>query len=169
MHLVTLVDNPNRSTLDMYQHYQVYDLLDTRGGRQRPLDVRESPHRGPFVEGLTEFAVDSFASVEHLMEQGNMLRHVASTAMNATSSRSHAVFEILVKQVTDVEGKGIAKTARVQLVDLAGSERQSKTMASGAELKEGAAINQSLSTLGLVISEVVKQQVGDTRARECLL
>lgn len=97
------------------------------------------------------------------MEQGNMLRHVASTAMNATSSRSHAVFEILVKQVTDVEGKGIAKTARVQLVDLAGSERQSKTMASGAELKEGAAINQSLSTLGLVISEVVKQQVSSGR------
>ena len=61
----------------------------------------------------------------------------------------------------DVEGhKEIAKTARVSLVDLAGSERQSKTQASGAALKEGAAINQSLSTLGLVISEIVKQQAG---------
>jgi hypothetical protein len=64
-------------------------------------------------------------------------------------------------QQVDVEGhKEIAKTARVSLVDLAGSERQSKTQASGAALKEGAAINQSLSTLGLVISEIVKQQAG---------
>merc|ERR1719375_1432696 len=44
--------------------------------------------------------------------------------------------------------------AKNNLVDLAGSERQSKTGAEGATLKEGCAINQSLSALGLVIKEL---------------
>jgi len=137
---------------------KVFDLLDPAGGRHKTLAVRESPHRGPFVVGLTEMAVDSFEAVGRLMAHGNRLRHVASTAMNATSSRSHAVFELFVKQVANVGGKPIAKTARVNLVDLAGSERQAKTLASATTLKEGAAINQSLSTLGRVISALVKQQ-----------
>lgn len=81
---------------------RVFDLLDPTGGRDKALSVRESKSSGPFVEGLTELAVDSFKTVEHLIQQGNTLRHVASTAMNATSSRSHAVFELIVKQVGTV-------------------------------------------------------------------
>jgi kinesin family protein 13 len=42
--------------------------------------------------------------------------------------------------------------SRVSLVDLAGSERHSKTGTTGDRLKEGANINKSLTTLGLVIS-----------------
>ena len=84
----------------------MFDLLDepahASGAKSNPLAVRESPTRGPFVAGLTAMAVDSFATIEHLMEQGNNLRHVASTAMNNTSSRSHAIFEIFVKQITKV-------------------------------------------------------------------
>merc|ERR1719267_540832 len=80
--------------------------------------------------------------------------------MNATSSRSHAVFCIKVQRLTGAkpaEGKKDerkAMVAKINLVDLAGSERVSKTGAEGATLKEGCAINQSLSALGMVIKEL---------------
>lgn len=57
-----------------------------------------------------------------------------------------------------MKGIDVARVSRINLVDLAGSERQKKSKASGALLKEGAAINKSLSTLGLVISALVKLQ-----------
>ena len=72
--------------------------------------------------------------------------------MNAESSRSHAVFTVLLTQETskgDLKGE---KVSRLSLVDLAGSERASKTGAAGSRLKEGSNINKSLTTLGLVIS-----------------
>lgn len=68
------------------------------------------------------------------MEEGNRQRTTASTAMNATSSRSHAVFTLRVVQVIlgGKEKRRIGeKTSKISLVDLAGSERQSKTGATG--------------------------------------
>ena len=145
------------SYMEIYNE-KVFDLLDKSGGRHRPLNVRDSKVTGPYVDGITKVTVDNFETVDHLMNQGNTLRHVASTAMNATSSRSHAMFQITVKLKTvESETRTTQKSARINLVDLAGSERQKKTEASGAALKEGAAINLSLSSLGLVISELVKQ------------
>ena len=43
----------------------------------------------------------------------------------------------------------------MSLVDLAGSERADSTGATGDRLKEGANINKSLTTLGIVISALV--------------
>merc|ERR550514_1747610 len=80
--------------------------------------------------------------------------------MNATSSRSHAVFVVKVQRLfgpAPDEGKKDerkATNAKINLVDLAGSERVAKTGAAGATLKEGCAINQSLSALGMVIKEL---------------
>eukprot|EP00746_Dinoflagellata_sp_MGD_P090785 gnl/MRDRNA2_/MRDRNA2_35885_c0_seq1.p1 gnl/MRDRNA2_/MRDRNA2_35885_c0~~gnl/MRDRNA2_/MRDRNA2_35885_c0_seq1.p1 ORF type:complete len:1050 (+),score=220.73 gnl/MRDRNA2_/MRDRNA2_35885_c0_seq1:253-3150(+) len=80
--------------------------------------------------------------------------------MNATSSRSHAVFTVKAQFLEgkapepDAKDERKALNAKINLVDLAGSERQSKTGAEGATLKEGCAINQSLSALGMVIKEL---------------
>jgi len=46
------------------------------------------------------------------------------------------------------------------MVDLAGSEKASQSGATGDRLKEGSAINKSLSTLGDVISALVDKQNG---------
>jgi hypothetical protein len=46
------------------------------------------------------------------------------------------------------------KIGELNLVDLAGSERANKTGAEGSRLKEGANINKSLLTLGLVIKNL---------------
>jgi hypothetical protein len=77
--------------------------------------------------------------------------------MNATSSRSHAVFTIEFTHAkvtrTDDEIVGTSeRVSKINLVDLAGSERAAATGATGIRLKEGANINKSLSTLGKVIS-----------------
>lgn len=81
-------------------------------------------------------------------------RTVASTKMNDTSSRSHAVFTIRLKQIQHslLSDQTIERTARMRLVDLAGSERAKSTEATGQRLKEGGQINKSLTTLGRVIA-----------------
>lgn len=85
------------------------------------------------------------------MTAGHNNRHVAATKMNAVSSRSHSIFMIRLEQAQQIDGKDHIKVGLLNMVDLAGSERQSKTGAEGQRLKEAAAINLSLSTLGIVI------------------
>src|ERR1700753_3676311 len=74
--------------------------------------------------------------------------------MNDTSSRSHAVFTIQLKQIQHslTADETIEPTARMRLVDLAGSERAKSTEATGQRLVEGGKINKSLTTLGRVIA-----------------
>ena len=90
------------------------------------------------------------------MDEGNKARTVAATNMNETSSRSHAVFTLLLTMKRhDVDtGLDTEKVSRISLVDLAGSERANSTGATGQRLKEGANINKSLTTLGKVISSL---------------
>lgn len=82
--------------------------------------------------------------------------------MNETSSRSHAVFTLLLTQRRHDADVGIAgeKVSRISLVDLAGSERANATGAIGTRLKEGALINKSLTTLGRVISALAGASSG---------
>lgn len=69
---------------------------------KRPLKVREHKILGPVVDGLSVLAVSSYAEITRLMDEGNKCRTVASTNMNAESSRSHAVFTLQITQtVTD--------------------------------------------------------------------
>ncbi|KAL7275130.1 hypothetical protein RUND412_001949 [Rhizina undulata] len=139
------------SYLEIYNE-RVRDLLNpsTKGN----LKVREHPSLGPYVEDLAKLVVSSFREIENLMDEGNKARTVAATNMNETSSRSHAVFTLILTQKRhDLEtGFDTEKVSRISLVDLAGSERATSTGATGARLKEGAEINRSLSTLGRVIA-----------------
>ena len=60
---------------------------------------REHPVLGPYVEDLSKLAVQNYEDVSNMMDEGNKSRTVASTNMNETSSRSHAVFSIILTQV----------------------------------------------------------------------
>lgn len=147
------------SYLEIYNE-RVKDLLNP--GTKGNLKVREHPSTGPYVEDLAKLVVGSFEEIEHLMDEGNKARTVAATNMNATSSRSHAVFTLMLTQKKlDTETKMEAeKVAKISLVDLAGSERATSTGATGARLKEGAEINRSLSTLGRVIAALADLSTG---------
>ncbi|XP_076999554.1 kinesin-like protein KIF13A isoform X3 [Tamandua tetradactyla] len=148
------------SYMEIYNE-KVRDLLDPKGSRQS-LKVREHKVLGPYVDGLSQLAVTSFEDIESLMSEGNKSRTVAATNMNEESSRSHAVFNIIITQTLyDLQsGNSGEKVSKVSLVDLAGSERASKTGAAGERLKEGSNINKSLTTLGLVISSLADQAAG---------
>uniref|UniRef100_A0A8C7WJR3 plus-end-directed kinesin ATPase n=1 Tax=Oncorhynchus mykiss TaxID=8022 RepID=A0A8C7WJR3_ONCMY len=141
---------------------RVRDLLNPKN--KGNLRVREHPLMGPYVEDLSKLAVTSYNDIQDLMESGNKARTVAATNMNETSSRSHAVFNIIFTQKKhDMDSENTSeKVSKISLVDLAGSERADSTGAKGTRLKEGANINKSLTTLGKVISalaEVKKKKV----------
>merc|ERR1719456_1679827 len=80
--------------------------------------------------------------------------------MNATSSRAHTVITIEFKQVQNVSGVNTEKLSMINLVDLAGSEKAEQTGATGDRLKEGCAINKSLSALGNVIEKLADRSQG---------
>ncbi|XP_044151582.1 kinesin-like protein KIF13A isoform X2 [Bufo gargarizans] len=148
------------SYMEIYNE-KVRDLLDPKGNRQS-LKVREHKVLGPYVDGLSQLAVTKFEDIESLMSEGNKSRTVAATNMNEESSRSHAVFNIILTQTLydHQSGNSGERVSKVSLVDLAGSERVSKTGAAGERLKEGSNINKSLTTLGLVISSLADQAAG---------
>nr|XP_055069477.1 kinesin-like protein KIF1A isoform X12 [Misgurnus anguillicaudatus] len=139
---------------------RVRDLLNPKN--KGNLRVREHPLLGPYVEDLSKLAVTSYNDIQDLMDSGNKARTVAATNMNETSSRSHAVFNIIFTQKRhDAETDNTSeKVSKISLVDLAGSERADSTGAKGTRLKEGANINKSLTTLGKVISALAEVDSG---------
>ncbi|XP_029155685.1 kinesin-like protein KIF13B isoform X9 [Nylanderia fulva] len=145
------------SYMEIYNE-KVHDLLDPKPNKQS-LKVREHNVLGPYVDGLSQLAVTSFQDIDNLMAEGNKSRTVAATNMNSESSRSHAVFSVILTQTLTDSKSGVSgeKVSRMSLVDLAGSERAVKTGAVGDRLKEGSNINKSLTTLGLVISKLADQ------------
>ncbi|XP_039619046.1 kinesin-like protein KIF14 [Polypterus senegalus] len=137
---------------------RIHDLLTSdkeQSKAKASLRVREHPHLGPYVAGLSSYVVGSFADVQSWLQLGNKQRATASTGMNEKSSRSHSVFTVVVTQTKreTLDGEIYEHTMRshVNLVDLAGSERSSTAQTTGVRLKEGASINKSLMTLGKVI------------------
>uniref|UniRef100_A0A8D0AUE3 plus-end-directed kinesin ATPase n=1 Tax=Sander lucioperca TaxID=283035 RepID=A0A8D0AUE3_SANLU len=137
---------------------RVRDLLNPKN--KGNLRVREHPLMGPYVEDLSKLAVTAYNDIQDLMDSGNKARTVAATNMNETSSRSHAVFNIIFTQKRyDAETDNTSeKVSKISLVDLAGSERADSTGAKGTRLKEGANINKSLTTLGKVISALAENK-----------
>jgi len=137
---------------------KTYDLLQPSpaAADHHTSRVREKPDGGAYVEGLTYTEISSYKEAAALMSAGLRQRAVAETKMNASSSRSHAIFSIVVKQTLDFDGATVERNSKVVLVDLAGSERASLTGATGERLQEANYINKSLSTLGDVIKALAE-------------
>jgi kinesin family protein 1 len=145
------------SMLEIYSE-MTRDLLS--GGKD--VKVREKSKEGKFYcPGLHWESTKSYADIDGAMQAGMSVRTIAATAMNDTSSRAHTIFQIRLQQhIKEFTDDGQLKmenerSALFCLVDLAGSERVSKTGATGATLKQGAAINLSLTCLGTVINVIV--------------
>ncbi|CAM9790394.1 unnamed protein product [Lampetra fluviatilis] len=116
---------------------KVFDLLNKRA----VLRVLEDSKQQVQVVGLSECPVSSSEEVLALIETGSKCRTSGQTSANATSSRSHAIFQLILRRGELLHGK-------FSLVDLAGSERGADTGNSDLQMcREGAEINKSLLAL----------------------
>ncbi|KAM9373126.1 kinesin-like protein KIF18A [Phaethornis superciliosus] len=136
------------SYLEVYNE-QIRDLLVNSG----PLAVREDTQKGVIVHGLTLHQPKSAEEILQMLDYGNKNRTQHPTDVNASSSRSHAVFQIYLRQQDKTASiSQNVRIAKMSLIDLAGSERASATSAKGARFREGTNINRSLLALGNVIN-----------------
>ena len=125
---------------------QVRDLLNPASNVKGGLKVREHPSRGFYgnnniidyiimttcihdllshctcaVDQLRSVAVKNYKDIEDRIAEGTKNRTIASTNMNATSSRAHTIVAITFVQKTKNEfGQNMSKTSVINLVDLAG-------------------------------------------------
>ncbi|EXJ84324.1 hypothetical protein A1O3_04991 [Capronia epimyces CBS 606.96] len=143
------------------------------------VQIREDPRGRIFVEGLNSVRVSTFEELIRVLNHGSAIRQTDATAINARSSRSHAVFTINLRQ-TKAQGFSPTKDKRssvpidqlsggdspmtveskLHFVDLAGSERLKNTGATGDRAKEGISINAGLASLGKVIAQLSSRTAG---------
>ncbi|ALC41323.1 Klp59C [Drosophila busckii] len=129
---------------------RVYDLL-MEGKPQ--LRVLEDAQQQVHVVGLTEQLVQSTSEVLSLLELGNSLRTSGQTSANATSSRSHAVFQIVLRCGSQRQLYG-----KFSLIDLAGNERGADNSSADRLTRlEGSEINKSLLALKECIRALGRQ------------
>mmetsp|Transcript_9778 Transcript_9778/g.17278 ORF Transcript_9778/g.17278 Transcript_9778/m.17278 type:complete len:1066 (-) Transcript_9778:166-3363(-) len=138
------------SFLEVYNE-NIRDLLRPDGDY---LDIREDPVKGMCVAGISEVGgLESAKEIMSLLHQANRHRTTESTGANVTSSRSHAVLQVVVEQRDKTAGiVAQVNVGKLSMIDLAGSERASHTHNKGMRMIEGANINRSLLALGNCIT-----------------
>ncbi|KAL4998714.1 hypothetical protein BDV10DRAFT_70195 [Aspergillus recurvatus] len=161
---------------------QLRDLLlpDSVSAADRStVTIREDTKGRIILTGLHQVNINSFEDLIGALNFGSSIRQTDSTAINAKSSRSHAVFSLNLVQrksangvttpkekrmsmPTDLSGsdQSITVDSKLHFVDLAGSERLKNTGASGERAREGISINAGLAALGKVISQLSSRQAG---------
>ncbi|OJJ37378.1 hypothetical protein ASPWEDRAFT_108087 [Aspergillus wentii DTO 134E9] len=159
---------------------QLRDLLlpdSTPLGDRSTVTIREDAKGRIILTGLHQVNINSFEDLIGALNFGSSIRQTDSTAINAKSSRSHAVFSLNLVQhkpanATPLKDKRMSMPAEIgsdqsmtvdsklHFVDLAGSERLKNTGASGERAREGISINAGLAALGKVISQLSSRQAG---------
>ncbi|GMJ14017.1 hypothetical protein like AT1G18550 [Hibiscus trionum] len=141
------------SYLEVYNE-TVRDLLSPG----RPLVLREDK-QGIAAAGLTQYRAYSTDEVMALLQRGNQNRTTEPTRANETSSRSHAILQVVVEyRVKDASMNVINRVGKLSLIDLAGSERALATDQRTLRSLEGANINRSLLALSSCINALVEHK-----------
>ncbi|KAL9983099.1 hypothetical protein ACROYT_G005228 [Oculina patagonica] len=146
------------SFLEIYNE-ELFDLLSPSMDNQKMRLFEDSTRKGSVViQGLEELVVHDKDDVYNILERGRAKRQTAATLMNAHSSRSHSVFSVTIHiKENSVSGEELLKIGKLNLVDLAGSENVGRSGAVDKRLREAGTINQSLLTLGRVITSLVER------------
>lgn len=154
-------------------------LAGDNAGDRGSVAIREDTKGNILLTGLRQVDINSVDDLMNALNAGSTIRQTDSTAINAKSSRSHAVFSLnLVQRKSKLQTNGankrysmpvealtgqemsITTDSKLHFVDLAGSERLKNTGAQGERAKEGISINAGLASLGKVISQLSSRQSG---------
>ncbi|CAN0246722.1 unnamed protein product [Pylaiella littoralis] len=143
------------SFLELYNE-ELADLL-ADGNSKSKVVLREDTKRGVVCCGLEEVQVLTAKDIFNILGKGIQQRKTAETLMNKNSSRSHSIFtlKIMIKECMP-DGQEAMRNGQLNLVDLAGSECVGRSGATNARAREAGNINQSLLTLGRVITALVE-------------
>lgn len=163
---------------------QLRDLLVSEAipaHERTQVTIREDPKGRILLTGLTQVTINSVDDLLSALNFGSSIRQTDATAVNAKSSRSHAVFSLNLVQKKSSAAPTSTKEKRLSVpleamsgsnenwvtvdsklhfVDLAGSERLKNTQAHGERAKEGISINAGLASLGKVISQLSSRSAG---------
>lgn len=157
---------------------QLRDLLlpeSTPASDRNNVTIREDAKGRILLAGLRAVDINSVDDLLAALNFGSSIRQTDATAINAKSSRSHAVFSLNLIQRKDGQlskkekrfsmpvdglGESFSIDSKLHFVDLAGSERLKNTGASGERAKEGISINAGLASLGKVISQLSSRHPG---------
>ncbi|CAI7646318.1 unnamed protein product [Penicillium pancosmium] len=164
------------------EHLRDLLLPESTGSSDRSnVSIREDAKGRILLTGLHQVNINCFDDLIGALNFGSTIRQTDSTAINAKSSRSHAVFSLnlVQRKSSGVQatsspkekrmsmpvdsfsgGDSITVESKLHFVDLAGSERLKNTGASGERAKEGISINAGLAALGKVISQLSSRQSG---------
>lgn len=173
------------NTNQIWQIYneQLRDLLlpeNVPQSERAAVTIREDIKGRILLTGLHQVNVDSVEDLLRALNFGSSIRQTDATAINAKSSRSHAVFSLNLIQRKNkgsstpvlerrfsvpIEAMSnsdnwVTIDSKMHFVDLAGSERLKNTGASGDRAKEGISINGGLASLGKVISQLSSRHPG---------
>ncbi|KAK7414241.1 hypothetical protein QQX98_006936 [Neonectria punicea] len=170
------------SYVEIYNE-QLRDLLvpeNTPMGERGNVAIREDVKGNILLTGLRQVEINSVEDLMNALNFGSTIRQTDATAINAKSSRSHAVFSLNLVQrksktpptpgaekrfsvpLEAMTGHEVSVTtdSKLHFVDLAGSERLKNTGAQGDRAKEGISINAGLAALGKVISQLSSRSAG---------
>jgi kinesin family protein 11 len=125
---------------------------ETMGER---LKIVQDDKLGLRVSGLEEISVKTPRECFEYLRKGIAKRATAETKCNAASSRSHCVFTLIITVKEVFDGQDMLRVGKLNLVDLAGSECVGRSGATDKRAREAGNINQSLLTLGRVITSLV--------------
>lgn len=160
----TLKDTDNEFTvrvsfLELYNE-DTYDLLSSISDTTKLKIFDDAQKKGSvIVGGLEEIIVQSKIEIYDILKRGSAKRQTAATLLNACSSRSHTIFSVTVHiKENTMDGEELLKIGKLNLVDLAGSENIGRSGAQDRRAREAGNINQSLLTLGRVITALVEKR-----------
>ncbi|KIR32411.1 microtubule motor protein [Cryptococcus deuterogattii MMRL2647] len=138
---------------------EVYDLLGSRT-EPRKREIRMSAGGQNVVADLIHQPISSWEEFEAIYDTASKTRKTASTKLNSSSSRSHAILTIHLEML---ESSDKVNHGKICFTDLAGSENNNLTGNDRERMRESSAINTSLTTLGKVVDalNVIAQKGGD--------
>ncbi|EPS43828.1 hypothetical protein H072_2134 [Dactylellina haptotyla CBS 200.50] len=145
------------SFIELYNE-ELRDLLSIDDAVKLKIFEDSTKKGGILIHGMEESYIKNAAEGVALLQEGSRKRQVAATKCNDLSSRSHTVFTVTVhvKEVS-ANGEDLLRSGKLNLVDLAGSESIGRSGAENKRAKEAGMINQSLLSLGRVITALVEK------------